>query len=143
MGHKTSMNKSPSLASSPNNLISLLKFLPSLSSSGLSQPALNWENEAILGTLILGYLLKDQIINARLMGGDLKVGVEVEKGEEDGQFTSEGVCRAVKTAMDENSEVGKLVKESHAVQREFLLSKGLESCYIDGFVQNLHDLLKP
>ncbi len=29
----------------------------------------------------------DQIINARLMGEDLKVGVEVEKGEEDGLFT--------------------------------------------------------
>ncbi|KAK0577973.1 hypothetical protein LWI29_003125 [Acer saccharum] len=33
----------------------------------------------------------DQIIQARLMGGDLKVGVEVEKGEEDELFTREGV----------------------------------------------------
>ncbi|KAK0577831.1 hypothetical protein LWI29_000905 [Acer saccharum] len=84
----------------------------------------------------------DQIINARLMGGDLKVGVEVEKGEVDGLFTREGVCRAVMTVMDENSEVGKQVRENHGIQREFLLSKGLESSYIDGFVQNLHDLLR-
>ena len=28
----------------------------------------------------------DQIINARLLGGDLKVGVEIEKGEEDGRL---------------------------------------------------------
>ncbi|KAK0579979.1 hypothetical protein LWI29_034427 [Acer saccharum] len=54
----------------------------------------------------------DQIINARLMGGDLKVEVEVEKGEEDGLFTKEGVCRAVMTVMDENSEVGKQVRET-------------------------------
>ncbi|KAK2642324.1 hypothetical protein Ddye_024087 [Dipteronia dyeriana] len=85
----------------------------------------------------------DQIINARLMGRDLKVGVEVEKGDEDGLFTREGVCRAMMTVMDENSEIGKQVRENHGIQREFLLSKGLESSYIDGFVQNLHELLRP
>jgi hypothetical protein len=37
----------------------------------------------------------DQIINARLLDRDVKVGVEVEKGEEDGLFTREGVCMAV------------------------------------------------
>ncbi|KAH7568851.1 hypothetical protein JRO89_XS06G0061200 [Xanthoceras sorbifolium] len=85
----------------------------------------------------------DQIINARLMAGDLKVGVEVERGEEDGLFTREGVCRAVMSVMDENSDVGKQVRENHATQREFILSQGLESSYIDGFVQNLHGLLGP
>ena len=84
----------------------------------------------------------DQIIQARLMAGDLKVGVEVEKGEEDGLFTKEGVCRAVMDVMDENSEIGKQVRESHATHREFLLKQGFESSYIDGFVKNLHDLLK-
>ncbi len=36
-------------------------------------------------------LVGDQIINARLMGGDRKAGVEVEKGEEDGLYY-EGGC---------------------------------------------------
>ncbi|KAK0579518.1 hypothetical protein LWI29_027421 [Acer saccharum] len=92
--------------------------------------------------LVLLPYVGDQIINARLMGGDLKVGVEVEKGEEDGLFTREGVCRAVKTVMDENSEVGKQVKENHAKHTKFLMKQGLECSYIDGFVKNLHDLLK-
>ncbi|KAK0578647.1 hypothetical protein LWI29_013688 [Acer saccharum] len=92
--------------------------------------------------LVLLPYVGDQIINARLMGGDLKVGVEVEKGEEDGLFTREGVCRAVKTVMDENSEVGKQVKENHAKHTKFLMKQGLECTYIDGFVKNLHDLLK-
>ncbi|XP_062160410.1 cyanidin 3-O-galactoside 2''-O-xylosyltransferase FGGT1-like [Alnus glutinosa] len=83
----------------------------------------------------------DQFINARLMGGDLKVGVEVEKGEEDGLFTREGVCKAVRTVMDDNSIVGKEVRANHAKWREFLLSKGLENSYIDSFVQKLHSLL--
>ncbi|KAH1091393.1 hypothetical protein J1N35_018650 [Gossypium stocksii] len=37
----------------------------------------------------------DQKINARLMAGDLKIGVEVEKGDEDGVFTKYDVCKAV------------------------------------------------
>ena len=41
--------------------------------------------------LVLRPNFGDHIIQARLMGGDLKVGVEVEKGEEDGLFTREGV----------------------------------------------------
>ncbi|KAK7857373.1 udp-glycosyltransferase 79b30 [Quercus suber] len=84
----------------------------------------------------------DQIINARLMGGDLKVGVEVEKGEEDGLFTREGVCKAVKAVMDDDSEVGKEVRANHTKWREFLSSKGLENSYIDNFVQKLYTLLK-
>ncbi|KAK2642079.1 hypothetical protein Ddye_023842 [Dipteronia dyeriana] len=92
--------------------------------------------------LVLLTYVGDQIINARLMGKDLKVGVEVEKSEEDGFFTREGVCRAVKTVMDEISEVSKQVKENHAKHTKFLMKQGLESSYIDGFVQNLHDLLK-
>ncbi|XP_030940903.1 anthocyanidin 3-O-glucoside 2''-O-glucosyltransferase-like [Quercus lobata] len=84
----------------------------------------------------------DQIINARLMSEDLKVGVEVEKGEEDGLFTREGVCKAVKAVMDDDSEVGKEVRANHAKWREFLSSKGLENSYIDNFVQKLHYLLK-
>jgi hypothetical protein len=83
----------------------------------------------------------DQIINARMMGGDLKVGVEVEKGEEDGLFTREGVCEAVRAVMDDNSNVGKEVRANHAKWREFLQRKGLENSYIDSFVQKLHSLL--
>ncbi|KAK9936463.1 hypothetical protein M0R45_013304 [Rubus argutus] len=83
----------------------------------------------------------DQIINARMMSGDLKVGVEVEKGDEDGLFSKEGVCKAVKAVTDENSEVGKEVRTNHAKWREFFSSKGLESSYIDAFVHKLHELL--
>ena len=49
----------------------------------------------------------DQIINARLMAGDLKVGVEVEKGEEDGLSSKDDVRKAVMTVMDDDSKVGK------------------------------------
>ncbi|KAF8411003.1 hypothetical protein HHK36_003542 [Tetracentron sinense] len=57
--------------------------------------------------LVLLALLGDQFIHGRMMSSDLKVGVEVEKGEEDGLFTKESVCMAVKSAMEEDSEVGR------------------------------------
>ncbi|KAL6123587.1 hypothetical protein ACLB2K_076108 [Fragaria x ananassa] len=84
----------------------------------------------------------DQIINARMMSGDLKVGVEVEKGDEDGLFSKEGVCKAVKAVIDEDSEVEKEVRANHAKWREFFSSKGLESSYIEDFVHKLHKLLR-
>lgn len=83
----------------------------------------------------------DQFINARLMGGDLRVGVEVEKGDEDGLFTKEGVCKAIKLVMDDGSEIGKEVRANYAKWRDFLLSVGLESSYIDEFVHKLRGLL--
>ncbi|KAJ7968635.1 Glycosyltransferase [Quillaja saponaria] len=94
------------------------------------------------GQIVLLPNVGDQIINARIMGGDLKVGVEVEKGEKDGLFTRDGVYKAVKAVMDDDSEVGTLVRANHAKWREFLMSKGLEKSYIDAFVQKLHSLLK-
>ncbi|CAK9181877.1 unnamed protein product [Ilex paraguariensis] len=92
--------------------------------------------------LVLVPHVGDQIINARVMGGYLKVGVEVERGEEDGLFTKDSVCKAIRSVMEVDSEVGKEVKANHAKWREFLLSEGLESSYIDGFVQKLGGLLE-
>ncbi|KAI4296835.1 hypothetical protein L6164_036757 [Bauhinia variegata] len=84
----------------------------------------------------------DQFINARMMSGDLKIGVEVKKGEEDGAFTREAVSMAIKSVLDCDSELGQVVRANHAKWREFLLREGLEKSYIDGFVQKLHVLLK-
>jgi hypothetical protein len=84
----------------------------------------------------------DQFINARIMSGDLKVGVEVEKSEEDGLFTREAVCNTVRLVMDTESELGQTVRTNHAKWREFLLSQGLENSYVDDLVQKLDRLLK-
>jgi hypothetical protein len=71
----------------------------------------------------------------------LKVGVEVEKGEDDGLFTKESLGKAVKTVMDDENEVGKEVRANHDKIRKFLLSHNLESSCIDGFCQKLYELL--
>ena len=63
------------------------------------------------------------------MSNNLKVGVEVEKGE-DGLFTKESVCKAVNKVMEVDSEVGREVRANHAKLRELLSSEDLESSYM-------------
>ncbi|XP_071708693.1 cyanidin 3-O-galactoside 2''-O-xylosyltransferase FGGT1-like [Rutidosis leptorrhynchoides] len=79
----------------------------------------------------------DQIIHARIMSEVYKVGIEVHKGEEDGVFTSNDVFDAVKKVMDENCEVGKLVKQNHVKIRAFLLNNDVKCSYIDSFSQEI------
>jgi hypothetical protein len=83
----------------------------------------------------------DQIITARMMGNNLKVGVEVEKGEEDGLFTKGSVSKAVRTVMEVESEVGRLVRANHTKLRALLLNEDLQSSYIDSFCEKLKDLV--
>ncbi|XP_073157912.1 cyanidin 3-O-galactoside 2''-O-xylosyltransferase FGGT1-like [Henckelia pumila] len=92
--------------------------------------------------LVLMPHVGDQVINARFMGGDLRVGVEVKKGEEDGMFTKDGVMKSIKLVMEEESEIGKEIRGNHGKWRDFLLTKGLESSYMDDFVGNMRSLLE-
>lgn len=83
----------------------------------------------------------DQIFQARLIGSVLKAGIEVERGEEDGFFTRESVCKGIKTVMEEESEVGISIRANRTELRELLLSKDLESSYIDDFIEKLQALV--
>ncbi|XP_052208660.1 cyanidin 3-O-galactoside 2''-O-xylosyltransferase FGGT1-like isoform X2 [Diospyros lotus] len=82
----------------------------------------------------------DQMINARLASLTLRVGVEVERGEEDGSFTRDSVCGAVRSVMDEDSEVGQEVRGKHAKLRELLLSKDFDAFYTQTFSEKLADI---
>ncbi|CAL5200739.1 unnamed protein product [Lathyrus oleraceus] len=83
----------------------------------------------------------DHIMNARVMSTKFRVGVEVEKGDEDGLFTRESVCKAVKIVMDDENEVGREVRTNHDKIRKLLLSNNLESSCVDSFCQKLYGLL--
>jgi hypothetical protein len=100
--------------------------------------------EALVNTcqmVLLPLLGTDHIMNARVMSAKLKVGVEVEKGEEDGLFTKESVCKAVKSVMDDESEVAREVRANHAKLRNLLLSNSVESSCVDSFCLRLQELL--
>ncbi|MCL7035186.1 hypothetical protein MKW94_028220 [Papaver nudicaule] len=71
----------------------------------------------------------DQMINARLVAGDLKAGVE------------ESICNVVRLVMEENDEVANEVILNHAKWKKFLLKDNVESSYTDEFITKLQDLL--
>ncbi|PON81571.1 UDP-glucuronosyl/UDP-glucosyltransferase, partial [Trema orientale] len=83
----------------------------------------------------------DQYYNARLIGHSVKVGIEVEKDEEEGFFTKESVCKAIRTVMEEDNEIGREIRANHTKLRNLLLRKDFESSYMDDFTQKLKNLI--
>nr|AYR16624.1 UDP-glucosyltransferase UGT79F2 [Polygala tenuifolia] len=82
-----------------------------------------------------------EYVTPRRLSSVLKVAVEVEAVEADGFFSKESVCKAVRTAMDVNSEAGKEIRANRAKVREIFLNKKFESSYIESFCQKLGDIL--
>ncbi|URE36731.1 UDP-glucoronosyl and UDP-glucosyl transferase [Musa troglodytarum] len=78
----------------------------------------------------------DQFLNAALFARDLGIGVEVERKGEDGGFTRESVCAAVRKVM-----VAK-VRKKHGKWREFLLEKELQDGFTAKLVERLRQLAK-
>uniref|UniRef100_A0A5B7BWZ6 Putative UDP-glycosyltransferase 79B6-like n=1 Tax=Davidia involucrata TaxID=16924 RepID=A0A5B7BWZ6_DAVIN len=64
--------------------------------------------------------LGDLILNTRTMTKELKVAVEVER-EENGWFTKESLCKAIRLVMDHNSDVAGVVRSNHAKWKDFSL----------------------
>ncbi|KAI3963183.1 hypothetical protein MKX01_030313 [Papaver californicum] len=90
--------------------------------------------------IILMPYLGDQLLNTRILAGDLKVGVEVERRKEDGWFTKESFSRLVKGVMDETNPIE--IRENHNNLRDTLSNKSLENSYDDNFISRIHDLMK-
>ncbi|KAL9246726.1 hypothetical protein vseg_020224 [Gypsophila vaccaria] len=84
----------------------------------------------------------DQFLNARLMSVDLRVGVEVDKDEENGSFTKEAICEAVHTVMEVENKEAKEVRANHTKWRNTLMKHGLEDSYINEFAKSLQDMLR-
>ncbi|KAG8366066.1 hypothetical protein BUALT_Bualt17G0037300 [Buddleja alternifolia] len=98
-----------------------------------------WESLLSDNQIVLVPFLADQILNARLLTEELKVAVEVERGEM-GWFCKEDLCKAVKCVMDEGSEVGDMVKRNHAKWKETFACVGFMDNYMDNFVKQICQL---
>ncbi|WMV27452.1 hypothetical protein MTR67_020837 [Solanum verrucosum] len=96
-----------------------------------------WESLALCDCqLVLLPRPFEHTLIARLMEQQLKVGVQMEKDEND-LFTKENLFKSVKCVMDKDNQIGCLVKENHRKWKELLSSPGFMSNYVD----NLHSLL--
>ncbi|CAN0925034.1 UDP-glycosyltransferase 79B10 [Linum grandiflorum] len=81
-----------------------------------------------------------QSATARFMAEELKVAVEVE--EDGGWIGKEELSRAIGMAMDEESEVGKLMKRNHDMYRSKITGKSVHDSYTDDFVSKLCALME-
>jgi len=99
-----------------------------------------WESLMSESQIVLVPQLGDQILNSRILAGEMKVAVEVERGE-NGWVSKENLCKAINSVMDEGSEVGELVKKNHAKWREVFVREGFQSGYMDNFVKDLEMLV--
>ncbi|KAF5179167.1 Udp-glycosyltransferase 79b30 [Thalictrum thalictroides] len=100
-----------------------------------------WESLVSTCQLVLVPHFADQFINTKFMTKRLKVAVDVDRREEDGWFTREDVCKAVKLVMDEGSVVGEEIRANHHKLSQLFLGEGFETSYINNFILKLHDLL--
>ncbi|XP_048603176.1 UDP-glycosyltransferase 79B9-like [Brassica napus] len=99
-----------------------------------------WESLMSDCQIVLLPFLSDQILTTRLMTEELEVSVEVPR-EETGWFSKESLSAAIISVMDEDSELGYLVRRNHAKLKESLVSPGLLTGYTDKFVEALQDLV--
>ncbi|KAG8371706.1 hypothetical protein BUALT_Bualt13G0116100 [Buddleja alternifolia] len=80
----------------------------------------------------------DQFMNCRLVSGDLKAGVEVNRRDEDGHFGKEDIKRAIESVMFEvDKEPGKSVRDNQKKLKEFLVDKGVQDNFIKGLVKEM------
>ncbi|KAM7277585.1 hypothetical protein ACFE04_004719 [Oxalis oulophora] len=112
-----------------------LPFLVALS------PPRVWESLMSDCQIVMLPHIIDQVLNARLMAAELKVGVEVER-DENGWFSKENVCISIKKVMDKDDEFASTLRNNHAKLKDMLTAPGFMSGYIDRFVQRLEELVK-
>lgn len=98
-----------------------------------------WEALLSKNQIVLVPHLGDQILNTKLLAKEIKVAVEVEKELESGWFSKESLRKAIKSVVDEDSEVGIMVRKNHAKWRDLLGKPGFISGYIDEFLKNLEE----
>ncbi|CAM8984972.1 unnamed protein product [Rhodiola kirilowii] len=92
------------------------------------------------GTIVALPFLYDQVLNAKMLADEMKMAVVVEREEESGWISKERLCEAVKSVMDEESQIGEIVRRNHFKYREVLVKDGFMSGYIDKFVEDLQQL---
>ncbi|XP_010496151.1 PREDICTED: UDP-glycosyltransferase 79B8-like [Camelina sativa] len=103
-------------------------------------PGAIWECLMTDCQMVLLPFLHDQVLFTRLLTDEFEVSVEVLR-EKTGWFSKESLRDAVKSVMDKDSDLGKLVRSNHAKLKEILVSPGLLTGYVDSFVEALQEEL--
>lgn len=88
--------------------------------------------------LVMLPLKGDQFFNSKVIGMELKAGVEVNRQDEDGYFGKNDVFEGVKSVMKKvDEEPSKSIRENHKKWKEFMQDDEMHRKYIDDFVEKL------
>ena len=88
--------------------------------------------------LVMVPLKGDQLMNSKLVAFDWKVGVEINRRDEDGYFGKEDKSEGVrKVMMDVEGEEDKLIRENHKKWKEFLQNDEIQSNYVRDLVEKM------
>ncbi|KAJ9171431.1 hypothetical protein P3X46_014801 [Hevea brasiliensis] len=90
--------------------------------------------------IVLAPHLGDQIVNTMLLVKEHNVAVEVER-EGNGWISKENLNKAIKSVMDNSSEVAQVVKSNRYKLKKVLFDENMQESYIDSFTMNLQALL--
>ncbi|CAN0824618.1 UDP-glycosyltransferase 79B10 [Linum grandiflorum] len=82
-----------------------------------------------------------QSLTARFMAEEMKVAVEVEE-DGGGWIWKEELSRAIGMAMDEDGEVGQLMKRNHDMYRSMITGESVQDSYTHDFFSKLCALVE-
>ncbi|XP_021731291.1 UDP-glycosyltransferase 79B7-like [Chenopodium quinoa] len=100
-----------------------------------------WEGMLSKNQIVLMPQLHEQVLFTKIFTTELKVAVEVDRGEDGIWVSRESLCKAIKSVMDESCEISGLIKKNHEICRQKLGQPGLMSGYFDKFVKDLQALV--
>lgn len=80
----------------------------------------------------------DQLLNAKLVSGDLRAGVEVNRRDEDGHFGKDDIRDAVERVMaDIDEEPVKSIRGNHKKWKEFLQDSEIQTKFVSDLVKEM------
>uniref|UniRef100_A0A803MBQ1 Glycosyltransferase n=2 Tax=Chenopodium quinoa TaxID=63459 RepID=A0A803MBQ1_CHEQI len=100
-----------------------------------------WESMLSKSQIVLVPQLADQKLFSKILVEEVKVAVQVERGEDGSWVSKESLCKAVELVMNEESEIGILVKKNHEIWRKKLLDPGYMRGNINSFINDLESLV--
>ncbi|XP_057528882.1 anthocyanidin 3-O-glucoside 2'''-O-xylosyltransferase-like [Amaranthus tricolor] len=80
--------------------------------------------------------LTDQVMYSKLMCEELKLAVQVDRGQDGSWVSKQSLSKAILSVMDEGNQVGDFVRMNHEFWRQRILNNELMS-NIDKFVKDL------
>ncbi|KMT07194.1 hypothetical protein BVRB_6g155170 [Beta vulgaris subsp. vulgaris] len=100
-----------------------------------------WESLMSKNKIVLIPQQPEQVFFSKFLAEELKLVVEVERGEDGTWVSKESLCASVISMMDQDSEISSLIKKNHENLRNKLVDPGFMHRETDRFIKYLQALV--